>query len=157
MSPRRDLLDDPNAPKANSLVPAASAVVVDDAGRILLHKRTDNEYWSIPGGAMTPGESIAETVVREVREETGIEAQVEKILGVYSNPRHVSVYDDGEVRQQFSVCFLCRAAGGEPRTSDESSEVRFVDLAETEALSIHPSIRLRIQHYAESRPEPYIG
>jgi ADP-ribose pyrophosphatase YjhB (NUDIX family) len=157
MSARRDLLDDPNAPKANSLVPAASAVVVDDSGRILLHKRTDNEYWSIPGGAMKPGESIAETVVREVEEETGIEVDVQKVLGIYSNPRHVSVYDDGEVRQQFSVCFLCRAVGGELRTSEESSEVRFVGLAETEALEIHPSIRLRIQHYAENRPEPYIG
>jgi ADP-ribose pyrophosphatase YjhB (NUDIX family) len=157
MSPRRDLLDDPNAPKANRLVPAASAVVVDEAGRILLLKRTDNEYWSIPGGGMEPGESIAETIVREVREETGIEARVEKLLGVYSNPRHVSVYDDGEVRQQFSVCFLCRAVGGELQTSKESSEVRFAELAELEALSIHPSIRLRIQHYAENRDEPFIG
>ena len=67
---------------------------------------------------MEPGETIAETIVREVREETGIEASVEKLLGVYSNPRHVSVYDDGEVRQQFSVCFLCRAVGGEPRNRD---------------------------------------
>ncbi len=68
---------------------------------------------------MEPGETIAETIVREVREKTGIEATVEKLLGVYSNPRHVSVYDDGEVRRQFSVCFLCRAVGGEPRTSKE--------------------------------------
>jgi ADP-ribose pyrophosphatase YjhB (NUDIX family) len=157
MSPRRDLLGDPNAPRANSLVPAASAIVLDDDGRILLVKRTDNEYWSIPGGAMEPGESIADTIVREVREESGIETRVEKLLGVYSNPRHVVVYDDGEVRQQFSVCFLCRAVGGEPRPSDESSEVRFVELAEAEDLSIHPSIRLRIQHYAENRPEPFIG
>ena len=157
MSPRRDLLDDPNAPKANRVIPAASAIVLDDASRILLHKRTDNEYWSIPGGGMEPGESIAETIVREVREETGIEARVEKLLGVYSNPRHVSVYDDGEVRQQFSVCFLCRAVGGELATSKESSEVRFFDLGEIEGLSIHPSIRLRIQHYAEDRSEPVIG
>jgi ADP-ribose pyrophosphatase YjhB (NUDIX family) len=157
MSPRRDLLDDPNSPKANRIVPAASAIVLDDAGRILLHKRTDNEYWSIPGGGMEPGESIAETIVREVREETGIEAEVEKILGVYSNPRHVSVYDDGEVRQQFSVCFLCRMIGGELRPSKESSEVRFVEVPQTEDLSIHPSIRLRIQHYAENRAEPFIG
>jgi hypothetical protein len=61
---RRDLLDDPNAPKANRLVPAASAIVLDEAGRILLHKRMDNEYWSIPGGAMEPGETIAETIER---------------------------------------------------------------------------------------------
>jgi NUDIX domain len=83
---RRDLLDDAKAPKSNRLVRAASAIVLDEAGRILLHKRTDNEYWSIPGGAMEPGETIAETIVREVREETGIEASVEKLLGVYSNP-----------------------------------------------------------------------
>jgi ADP-ribose pyrophosphatase YjhB (NUDIX family) len=145
------------APKANRLVPAASAIVLDEAGRILLHKRTDNEYWSIPGGAMEPGETIAETIVREVREETGIEASVEKLLGVYSNPRHVSVYDGGEVRRQFSVCFLCHAVGGELRTSTESSEVRFVEMAETGDLPIHPSIRLRIQHYTENRPEPVIG
>jgi ADP-ribose pyrophosphatase YjhB (NUDIX family) len=157
MSPRRDLLDDPNAPKANRVIPAASAIVLDDSGRILLHKRTDNEYWSIPGGGMEPGESIAETVIREVREETGIEARVEKLLGVYSNPRHVSVYDDGEVRQQFSVCFLCRAVGGELRTSKESSDVRFVEIADTKELSIHPSIRLRIHHFAENRAEPVIG
>ncbi len=80
-----------------------------------------------------------------------------KLLGVYSNPRHVSVYDDGEVRQQFSVCFLCRAVGGDVSTSKESVDVRFVELDEADRLSIHPSIRLRIQHYAENRPEPVIG
>jgi ADP-ribose pyrophosphatase YjhB (NUDIX family) len=114
---------------------------------------SDREVWRRPD-ARVPRLAW---VVREVREETGIEAMVEKLVGVYSNPRHVSVYDDGEVRQQFSVCFLCRAAGGESATSKESSEVRFFDLAETEALSIHPSIRLRIQHYAENRDEPVIG
>lgn len=157
VSPRRDYLDDPNAPKANSIVPAASAIVVDDQGRILLHKRTDNLYWSIPGGGMEPGESIAETIVREIHEETGIEAKVERLLGVYSNPRHVVAYDDGEVRQQFSVCFLCRATGGKLQTSKETSETRFFEPAELEELSIHPSIRLRIQHYAENRAEPVIA
>jgi ADP-ribose pyrophosphatase YjhB (NUDIX family) len=57
---------------------------------------------------MEPGETIGETIVREVREETGIEATGEKLLGVYSNPRHVYVYDHRE----------CRAVGGEPRNRD---------------------------------------
>jgi 8-oxo-dGTP pyrophosphatase MutT (NUDIX family) len=49
--PRRiDWLDDPNAPEINSLVPSASAVVVDEAGRVLLIHRTDNDLWSVPGG-----------------------------------------------------------------------------------------------------------
>ena len=49
---RVEHFNDPDAPAANSLVPAASAVVVDQAGRILLHRRNDNDLWSIPGGAM---------------------------------------------------------------------------------------------------------
>ncbi len=90
----------------NSLTPAASAVVTDEDGRILLHRRSDNDLWSIPGGAMEIGESIAETAVRETREETGLDVRPLYVVGVYSNPGHVVEYSDGEVRQQFSVLRL---------------------------------------------------
>ena len=86
---RIDHFNDPDAPAANRLVPGASAVVVDQAGRILLHRRDDNELWSIPGGGMEVGERIADTVVREVREETGLEVEPEAIVGIYSDPQHV--------------------------------------------------------------------
>jgi 8-oxo-dGTP pyrophosphatase MutT (NUDIX family) len=72
---RIDYLNDPDAPKANSVVPAVSAIVTDAQDRILLILRTDNGYWSIPGGGLKPGESIADATVREVREETGIDCQ----------------------------------------------------------------------------------
>jgi hypothetical protein len=66
-------------------------------------------------------------------------------------------YDDGEVRQQFSVCFTTRLFGGEISTSSETSEVVFVDVAELDRLNIHPSMRLRMNHYLEHRQTPYIG
>jgi ADP-ribose pyrophosphatase YjhB (NUDIX family) len=154
---RIDHLNDPDAPAANRIVPGASAVVLDEAGRILLHRRDDNELWSIPGGGMEVGERIADTVVREVREETGLEVEPEAIVGIYSNPQHVVEYGDGEVRQQFSVCFACRLVGGELATSDESLEVGFFTPAEIEAMPVHESIRLRIRHYLEHRPQPVIG
>jgi ADP-ribose pyrophosphatase YjhB (NUDIX family) len=154
---RIDHLNDPDAPAANRVVPGASAVVLDGAGRILLHRRDDNELWSIPGGGMEVGERIADTVVREVREETGLEVEPEAIVGIYSNPQHVVEYGDGEVRQQFSVCFACRLVGGELATSDESLEVGFFTPAEIEAMPVHESIRLRIRHYLEHRPQPVIG
>jgi ADP-ribose pyrophosphatase YjhB (NUDIX family) len=149
--------NDPEAPKANSLVPAASAVVVDGQGRILLHRRDDNQLWSIPGGAMEPGESIGQTVVREVKEETGLDVEPESIIGVYSNPRHVVEYADGEVRQQFSVCFVCKAVGGQLTTSNESLEVGFFTPAEIESMPMHDSIRLRIRHYLERPPTAVIA
>ena len=154
---RIDHLNDPDAPAANRVVPGASAVVLDEAGRILLHRRDDNELWSIPGGGMEVGERIADTVVREVREETGLEVEPEAIVGIYSNPNHVVEYSDGEVRQQFSVCFACRLVGGELATSDESLEVGFFTPAEIEAMPVHESIRLRIRHYLERRPQPVIA
>jgi ADP-ribose pyrophosphatase YjhB (NUDIX family) len=105
---------------------------------------------------MDIGESIGQAIVREVREETGLEVAPEDIVGVYSDPGHVFAYDDGEVRQQFSVCFVCKTVGGELQVSKESSEVAFFSPEEIEGLDMHESIRLRIQHYLERRPRPAI-
>jgi ADP-ribose pyrophosphatase YjhB (NUDIX family) len=154
---RTDYLNDPNAPKANSIVPAVSAIVTDAQDRILLILRTDNGYWSIPGGGLNPGESVTGATVREVKEETGIDCQVTGLVGIYSDPNHVAAYDDGEVRQEFSICFTTRMTGGTITTSSESAEVQFVPLGAIPDLRMHPSIRLRIQHYFEKRAEPYIG
>ncbi len=155
---RIDHYNDPDAPRANSIVAAASAVVVDQDGRVLLHRRTDNELWSIPGGGMEVGETIAETVVREVEEETGLKVEPERLVGIYTNRRHVVAYDDGEVRQQFSICFACHVVGGQlVERADESLEVGFYSPEQIEGMPMHPSIRLRIAHYLEKRPEPVIA
>ena len=61
---------------------------------------------------MKSGETIAETAIREVKEESGIDVEVVALVGIYTNPHHVGEYSDGEVRQQFSVCFACRPVGG---------------------------------------------
>ncbi len=147
---RTDYLNDPNAPKANSIVPAVSAIVTDDRGGILLILRTDNDYWSIPGGGVKPGESVKEAAVREVKEETGIDCEVTGLVGIYSD-------DDGEVRQEFSICFTSRMLGGNERASAESAEVRFIPPRDLQNYEMHPSIQLRIQHYLEQRNKPYIG
>ncbi|WP_163512687.1 NUDIX hydrolase [Fodinicola acaciae] len=155
--PRIDYFNDPNAPAANSMVPSVTAIVPDETGAILMVHRTDNKLWAVPGGGVDIGETVADAVVREVEEETGINVEVTGLVGIYSNPHHVMAYDDGEVRQQFSMCFTTRILGGTLRTSDETSEVVFVQPAELDKLNIHPSMRLRIDHYLEHRTEPYIG
>ena len=155
---RRDYYDDPAAPAPNSIVPAVTAVVTDDAGRVLLIRRTDNDRWALPGGGTELGETVAQTVVREVREETGIDVEVLGLVGIYSDPRHVIAYDDGEVRQQFCICFRARPIGGTLSSSSESSEVLWVTPGELDGLNIHPSMRLRIDHGLDrSLSSPYIG
>lgn len=153
--PRTDYYRDPTAPRANSIVVAVTAFVQDEAGRVLLIRRTDSGRYSIPGGGQEIGETISRTVVREVKEETGIDVEVTGLIGVYTDPDHVVAYTDGEVRQEFSICFRARPVGGESRTSDESSVVRWVDRAELADLDIHSSIRLRIAHGFEVGRQPY--
>lgn len=154
---RIDYFDDPNAPRANSVVPSVTAVVTNDDGDILLIHKTDNDLWALPGGGHDIGESIADTVVREVKEETGVDVEVTGIVGLYTDPRHVMAYDDGEVRQQFSICFTTRMLGGELTTSSESKAVKWVTPNKLDKLSMHASMRRRIDHYVEGAERPYIG
>ncbi|MEV7414869.1 NUDIX domain-containing protein [Streptomyces sp. NPDC089919] len=141
---RRDYQDDPGAPVANSLVPAASVVVVGGDGRVLLQRRVDNGMWALPGGKMEIGESIGQCAVRETLEETGIRVEVTGIVGTYTDPGHVFAYDDGEVRQEFSICLLARPVGGELLVSEESTEVGWFLPAEVDALPMVDGIRKRL-------------
>jgi ADP-ribose pyrophosphatase YjhB (NUDIX family) len=153
---RIDYYDDPDAPTANSLVPGGSAIVTDDQGRILLQLRTDNQLWALPGGKMDIGESLPDAICREVNEETGFVVEPVGIVGIYSDPRHVFAYDDGEVRQEFNICLACRIVSGQATTSDESAQVGFFTADEIDGLDMHPSVRLRIRHFVESTG-PYLG
>ncbi len=156
MTTRIDHLNDPNAPRANSIIPAASAIIKNNEGKILLHRRSDNDAWALPGGAMEIGESITETLQREVKEETGLDVEPEYIIGVYSNPKHIIEYSDGEIRQEFSLCFACQIVKGDLRVSEESLELAFFSPQEIERLNMHESTRLRIKHYLEHRNRPVI-
>jgi ADP-ribose pyrophosphatase YjhB (NUDIX family) len=158
MARRIDYLDDPHAPAATTVVPAANVVVVGDDGRILLIRRTDNGNMALPGDGMDLGESITDAAVRETREETGVEVAITGLVGIYTNPRHLIEYtSNGEVRQEFAVVFTGRPVGGAPRATDESSEVLWVDPREAVTMTLHPSMRQRIEHIAERRPQPYLG
>jgi len=65
------------------LMPAVAAIVRDGEGRILLQRRSDDGRWNLPAGAIDPGESPDEAVVREVREETGLEVRPVRVAGVF--------------------------------------------------------------------------
>jgi ADP-ribose pyrophosphatase YjhB (NUDIX family) len=155
---RIDYLDDPNAPAATSMVPSVNVVVTNDDGHILMICRTDNDNWALPGGAIDIGESLTHAAVRETKEETGIDAEITGLVGIYTNPRHVIEYtSDGEVRQEFSIVLTARPTGGTPTPSDESSQVIWIAPDTVPDLPMHPSMRQRIEHYLKQLSEPYLG
>ncbi|MFC4908410.1 NUDIX hydrolase [Actinomadura gamaensis] len=158
MGRRIDYYNDPNAPKANSLVPSVNVVVTNDNGEILMIRRTDNENWALPGGAIDLGESIAEAAVRETKEETGIDCEITGLVGLYSDPKHLIHYtSNDEVRQEFSVLLTARPTGGTPQPSDESREVAWVPTDKATTRTMDRSMRLRITHYLGDSTKPIIA
>ncbi len=158
MGQRIDFYDDPSAPRATSLVPAANAVVTNDAAEILLIRRSDNGNWALPGGGMDLGESLPETAVRETAEETGIDVEIIGLVGIFTDPRHVILYtSDGEVRQEFSVVFAARPVGGSLTTSEETPEVRWVPVSEVGSLSMDRSMRMRLDHFLTAPQDVHLG
>ncbi|MFG1711209.1 NUDIX domain-containing protein [Nonomuraea sp. M3C6] len=157
MSQRIDFHNDPDAPAANSLVPSVNVVVTNEAGEVLLIRRSDNDNWALPGGAIDLGESIPQAAIRETLEETGITCEITGLVGTYSDPRHVIHYtSNDEVRQEFSLVLTARAVSGRPTPSTESREVRWVPRHEFDNYGMHRSMRLRINHYLRGG-SPHIG
>lgn len=158
MARRIDYYDDPNAPPANRVVPSANVVVADDTGHVLLIRRTDNDNWALPGGAMDLGESLLDAASRETAEETGVQVQITGLVGIYTDPRHVIHYtSNDEVRQEFSVVFTARPIGGAPRPSGESREVNWIAPDQLRGLPMDRSMRMRIAHYLAGNQKPHLG
>lgn len=158
MVTRIEWLDDPDAPEVNSIVPAASVVVANDQGEILLIERADNGNWTIPGGAMEFGESLTQTAIREAKEESGYDIEVTGLVGIYTNAnRRIEYTSNGEVRQEFSVVYAGRPLSGEATLNDEATRIEWVSPNKIDELQMADPIRQRIARHLEGHPAPYLG
>lgn len=101
------------------LLPGVTAVVFDDAGRLLLGRRSDNGRWALIAGVMDPGEQPAETIVREVYEETAVHVVPERVTSVLTQPP--VEYPNGDRCEYVDITFRCRAVGGTARVNDDES------------------------------------
>ncbi|EJS57822.1 hypothetical protein ICE_01935 [Bacillus cereus BAG1X1-2] len=89
----------------------AGGIVYNERNEILLQKRGDRNEWGLPGGAMELGESLEETAKREIFEETGLNVEVEHLIGVYS--KYSGEFPNGDKAQTITHCFQCKPIGGE--------------------------------------------
>ncbi len=108
------------------VMPAAAAFIRDETGRVLLQLRGDTGDWGLPGGGMELGERVDQTVVNEVREETGLEVKAVRLIGAYSDDVFWFIYPHGDQVKVVSMFFECRVVGGNLRADGvESVELRF--------------------------------
>jgi hypothetical protein len=83
--------------------------------------------------------------------------EVTALTGIYTDPAHIVAFSNGEVRQQFSLCFTTRLTGGSLAIDHESTDIAWTHPDDITTLDMHPSMRLRISHYLEARSTPYLG
>lgn len=123
-----------------------SGVVRDDRGRILLTQRADTAEWAVVSGVLEPGEEPARAIIREIAEETAVDAEVVRLTSVDVTP--MVTYPNGDQTQYLDVCFLVRHVTGTPRAADdENTDVAWfapdalpASLSETSKLRIEKAL-----------------
>jgi len=94
------------------LLPGVAAIVRDESGCILFIRRADNGRWGLPAGAIDPGETPAEAIVREVREETGLDVHPTRVAGVFGGKRFRVEYENRDTAEYTVIVFDCAVMGG---------------------------------------------
>ena len=119
------------------VLPSVAACVFDEHGRMLMALHAEAEpLWAPPGGIVEPDESPADAVVREVREEIGLDIRVHDLIGVYGGPEFRVVYPNGDQCSYVISIYGCTVVRGAPRPDGvEISEVRWVAEAELPRLA----------------------
>lgn len=124
----------------SSLIPlaATTALIRDDLGRILCQYRADfkHSWWGLPGGILELGETPEQALTREVLEETGLVVEPTQLVGVYSSPRYIVHYPNGDVSHQVTSCYACRITGGTLRP--DADEILHLEFFPPEALPSLP-------------------
>jgi mutator protein MutT len=111
--------------------------VVLDGGRVLLVRRANEPSkgeWSLPGGAVELGESLEDAVVREIREETGLDVEVGRVVEVLDRVRRDA---DGRVEYHYVIVdYACTLRGGQLAAGTDAADVRWADVAGLERLGV---------------------
>jgi ADP-ribose pyrophosphatase YjhB (NUDIX family) len=130
----------------------AGVVVRDAQGRVLLERRSDCGYWGLLGGRIEKGESVEQAAVREVKEESGLDVRITRLLGVYSDPDEgrIVAYSATDIIQLVDIVVEAEILGGELTRSAESEELRFFSLDELPS-EIVPPARQALEDHASGR------
>ena len=129
---------------------AASVICIDDQGRLLMGKRSDNKMWGYSGGAVVIDERVEDCAKRELYEEMGVTAEELEFFYVNSGPEAHYIYPNGDEVSNFEIIYICRKWHGEPKSLDgEMEELRFLSCDEINLSEISPPIRHVVAAYID--------
>lgn len=106
----------------------AAAIIKNDKNEILMQRRKDNGFWGLPGGCQELGETFADVVIREVKEETNLDVENPKLIGIISGMSRKKSYPNGDVVINNTALYLVDVYSGEIKLDHESKELKFFAL-----------------------------
>ncbi|MBT3190650.1 MAG: NUDIX domain-containing protein [Anaerolineae bacterium] len=134
-----------------------SAIILDESkNKVLLTERADNKEWCLPSGGVDSGETVEETCIREVYEETGLNVRVTRLVGVYSDPHRMVEYPDGNKAHIIAMSFEAEIIGGELGISDETTDFGYFTLNEMDDLDMLLNHKERIADALENSKKAII-
>lgn len=122
---------------------AAFAIIFNESDQVLLCHRRDKDMWNLPGGGVEKGELPDEAVIREVKEETGLDVEIEKLSGIYGK----------QYKDELVFTFICRVVGGELTATSESSDIQFFPVDELPGNTLIKHVE-RITDAKLNNPQP---
>ena len=129
---------------------AASVIIINGQGQVLLGKRTDNHLWGYAGGSVEIDEKVEECAARELAEEMGLIADELEFFTVNSGPETHYTYPNGDEVSNVEIVYLCRRYHGRIKAQEsEMEELRFFDPAEIDLNQLSPPIRHVMRKYME--------
>ncbi|WDV44941.1 NUDIX hydrolase [Clostridiaceae bacterium M8S5] len=133
----------------------ANVIIINKKGEVLLHHRTDRDWWGLPGGAMELGESLQETAIREAKEEVNLVCQNLKLMNLYSGKELYYKYPDGNEVYNVTATYVCKDYSGEIKVEKtEGRDAKFFSIEELPYNLCDP-IRPCIEEFLERYDEYY--
>lgn len=129
---------------------AASIICVDEEGRILLGRRSDNHMLGYAGGSIEIDECVEDCAKRELLEEMGLTAEDLEFFCVNSGPSTHYIYPNGDEVSNIEIIYLCRKWTGTPRSADgEMTDLRFYSPEEVDIEEVSPPIRNVVEKFLQ--------
>ena len=127
-------------PERHKFSVGAFAIILDENRRVLLCHRTDKDLWNLPGGGLEEGETPWEGVLREIKEEVGLEAKVEKLISVYYKLE----------KDEFIFSFLCSVVSGDLTLTDEADKIEYFALDEVPDNMVKKQLERVMDYFSDS-------
>ncbi len=138
------------------MLQAATAMLYDDAGRILLVRSIESNEWLTIGGAIDPEEHPADAAVRECWEELGLLVEPTELMGVFGGPEFRVTYPNGDIVSYLTILFKARILSGTAKPDGvEIAEMRYFTREECTGLAMNSATRILIRHAFEYEGRPW--